>query len=217
MRVLIVEDDMALARGLAAGLSHHGFVADHVGDVEAALEWPDPAELAALIVDLGLPGTGGIELVRRWRRRFATPILILTARDNWEDKVEGLNAGADDFVVKPARIEEIVARLRAVMRRASGQHGALLRAGHISVDAAARQAFLDGEPVALTGTEYKLLLLFLHRAGRLLSQGEILDQLYPLDRERDPNTVEVYISRLRRKFGSNAIVLVRGLGYRLQQ
>lgn len=218
MRALFVEDDAELARRMCAGLRAHDFVVDAVVDGEAAMDWPDAHEISVMIVDLGLPGMGGLELVRRWRRaRLATPILILTARGSWQDKVEGLNAGADDFVVKPVQIEEIVARLHALMRRSSGQTGPQLAAGDITIDAGARLARLNGAPIELTQTEYRLLLLFVYRAGRILTQGEILDQLYPLDRERDANTVEVYISRLRRKIGAAAITNVRGLGYRFEQ
>lgn len=218
MRVMIVEDDRELARRLATALRSHDFIVDSVPDAEAALEWPDPDGVAVLIVDLGLPGMSGLELVRRWRReRHVTPILVLTARGGWEDKVAGLNAGADDFVVKPARSEEIVARIHALMRRSAGQLGPELNAGPVTIDTAARQVRLNGEVLEVTHTEYRLLLLFLYRAGRILTQGEILDQLYPLDRERDANTVEVYISRLRRKIGANTITTVRGLGYRFEK
>ncbi len=218
MRVMIVEDDRELARRLATALRSHDFIVDSVADAETALEWPDPGGVAVLIVDLGLPGMSGLELVRRWRRdRHVTPILVLTARGAWEDKVAGLNAGADDFVVKPARSEEIMARIHALMRRSAGQLGPELHAGPVTIDTAARQVRLNGEVLEVTHTEYRLLLLFLYRAGRILTQGEILDQLYPLDRERDANTVEVYISRLRRKIGANTITTVRGLGYRFEK
>lgn len=218
MRVLIVEDDAELALRMAAGLRDNDFVADTAPDVAAALDWPDPEGLAALIVDLGLPGESGLSLVRRWRgARRPAPILILTARGSWQDKVEGLNAGADDFVVKPARVEEIVARLHALIRRSSGQTGPRLAAGPVTIDAGARQAFVGDVPLDLTQTEYRLLLLFVHRAGRILAQSDILDQLYPLDRERDANTVEVYVGRLRRKIGRATITTVRGLGYRFER
>jgi two-component system OmpR family response regulator len=218
MRVMIVEDDRELARRLAAALRSRDFIVDSVPDAEAALDWPDPDGIAVLIVDLGLPGISGLDLVRRWRRdRRVTPILVLTARGAWEDKVAGLNAGADDFVVKPARAEEIVARIHALMRRSAGQLGPDLHAGPITIDTGARQVRLNGEAIEVTQTEYRLLLLFIYRAGRILTQGEILDQLYPLDRERDANTVEVYISRLRRKIGANTITTVRGLGYRFEK
>ncbi len=218
MRIMIVEDDNDLAQRLATALRQHDFIVDIAPDAEAALDWPDPGEVAVLIVDLGLPGMGGLELVKRWRRlHHGTPILVLTARGGWEDKVAGLNAGADDFMVKPARSEEILARIHALMRRASGQNGPQLRAGPIAIDTAARSVQLNGNALEVTHTEYRLLLLFVYRAGRILTQGEILDQLYSLDRERDANTVEVYISRLRRKIGADTITTVRGLGYRFEK
>lgn len=219
MRVCLVEDDEELARRLAAGLATAGFVVEHARDAETALAWPDPESFAALIVDLGLPGLGGLELVARWRAlKLATPILILTARDGWQEKVAGLNAGADDFVVKPARTEEIVARLHALARRTAGQSGPRLQAGGVSLDPAARTAWLaDGEPINLTQIEFRLLQFFLHRAGRIVSQSDVLDHLYPLSQERDLNTVEVHVARLRRKIGRAAITTVRGLGYRFER
>jgi len=219
MRVCLVEDDEELARRLAAGLAAAGFVVEHARDAEMALAWPDPESFAALIVDLGLPGLGGLELVARWRAlKLATPILILTARDGWQEKVAGLNAGADDFVVKPARTEEIVARLHALARRTSGQSGPHLQAGGVSLDPAGRAAWLaDGEALNLTQIEFRLLQFFLHRAGRIVSQSDLMDHLYPLSRERDLNTVEVHVARLRRKVGRTAITTVRGLGYRFER
>jgi DNA-binding response OmpR family regulator len=218
MRICLVEDDDELARRLSQRLTELGFVVERAADAEAALAWPDPERFAALIVDLGLPGLSGLELVRIWRKRaLATPILILTAQDGWRGKVDGLNAGADDFVVKPARAEEIGARLHALVRRSSGYAGPQMQAGPITVDAAARAAWLDGQPLELTQTEFRLLLHMVSRAGRILSQGELLDHLYPLSKERDANTVEVHIGRLRRKIGRSAITTVRGLGYRLER
>jgi len=218
VRICLVEDDDELARRMAEGLGAAGFVVERAADAETALGWPDPESFAALIVDLGLPGLDGLELVSRWRaRQLVNPILILTARDGWQEKVAGLNAGADDFVVKPARTEEIVARLHALARRTAGQTGPRLSAGAVSLDPASRAAWLDGEPIELTKMEYRLLLLFVHRAGRILSQHEILDHLYPLSRDRDLNTVEVHIGRLRRKVGRDAITTLRGLGYRFER
>jgi two-component system OmpR family response regulator len=218
MRICLVEDDDELARRLSQRLTELGFVVERAADAESALAWPDPERFAALIVDLGLPGLGGLELVRLWRKRaLATSILILTAQDGWRGKVDGLNAGADDFVVKPARAEEIAARLHALARRSSGFAGPQMRAGPITIDAAARAVWLDGQPLELTQTEYRLLLHMVARAGRILSQAELLDHLYPLSKERDANTVEVHIGRLRRKIGRSAITTVRGLGYRLER
>lgn len=219
MRLCLIEDDEELARRLAAGLNAAGFVVEHAADAETALAWPEPETFAGLIVDLGLPGLSGLDLIARWRaRKLATPILILTARDGWQEKVSGLNAGADDFVVKPARTEEIVARLHALARRTSGQSGPHLQAGSVTLDPAARAAWLaDGQALTLTQIEFRLLQFFLHRAGRIVSQRDLLDHLYPMSRERDMNTVEVHVARLRRKVGRDAITTVRGLGYRFER
>ena len=218
MRICLVEDDDELARRLGADLTTAGFVVERAADAETALAWPEPESFSALVVDLGLPGLGGLDLIAAWRARsLSAPILILTARDGWQEKVTGLNAGADDFVVKPARTEEIVARLRALARRTAGHTGPHLKAGAVTLDPAARAAWLNGEPLSLTQIEFRLLSLFMHRPGRILSQREILDHLYPLSTERDQNTVEVHVARLRRKIGRAAITTVRGLGYRFER
>jgi len=218
MRICLVEDDDELARRLAEGLSAAGFVVERAPDAETALAWPEPESFSALVVDLGLPGLGGLDLVAAWRaRHLSTPILILTARDGWQEKVAGLNAGADDFVVKPARTEEIVARLHALARRTAGQTGPRLKAGAVTLDPGARAAWLNGEPLNLTQIEFRLLSLFMHRPGRIFSQRELLDHLYPLSTERDLNTAEVHVARLRRKVGREAITTVRGLGYRFER
>ena len=170
----------------------------------------------AVIVDLGLPGMGGVELIRSLRRKgLRTPILILTARSAWQDKVEGLNAGADDFIVKPVRVEELVARLHALARRAAGQADSRLRSGALVLDPALAQASIDGRALDLTATELKLLTLLMLNPMRTLSQSALLDHLYPLDAEREPNTVEVHVGRLRRKIGRERLITVRGVGYRL--
>lgn len=218
MRLCLIEDDEELASRLSAGLGEAGFVVEHAPDAETALAWPHPESFAALIVDLGLPGADGLELIAAWRgRRLATPILILTARDGWREKVDGLNAGADDFVVKPARTEEIVARLHALARRTAGQSGPHLEAGGVRLDPASRSAWLGEVPLNLTQIEFRLLRFFMHRAGRVVSQRDVMDHLYALADERDLNTVEVHVGRLRRKIGREAITTVRGLGYRFER
>ena len=216
MRILLVEDDRDIAQRLANRLALHGFVVEQAHDAETAMALPDPEGLTALVVDIGLPGFNGIDLVRFWRaRELATPILILTARGSWQEKVEGLNAGADDYVVKPVHAEEIAARLHALVRRAGGHAAARLSAGAVVLDPMARAAWLDDVPLDLTQTEYRLLHLFMLRAGHVLGQNDILNHLYPAGDVRDRNTVEVHIGRLRRKIGRAAIGTVRGLGYRL--
>lgn len=218
MQLLLIEDDSDLAERMIARLAIAGFAVEHAASAEAALDWPSLSLFAALIVDVGLPGMNGIEFVRVARGRGVTaPILILTAHGSWEEKVVGLNAGADDYVVKPARAEEIVARLQALLRRSAGQPQARLRVAGLELDEQAKIAYRDGADIDLTHTEFRLLQLFMHRAGRILAQSDILDQLYPMAEEHDINAVEVQVGRLRRKIGKDAIRTIRGLGYRLER
>ncbi len=215
MRILIVEDELELAGRMTANLERHGMTCEHLDNAEDAVSFALDG-FAAVIVDLGLPGMGGVELIRSLRRKgLKTPVLILTARSAWQDKVEGLNAGADDFIVKPVRVEELVARLHALARRATGQADSRLRSGDLVLDPALAQATLAGRSLDLTATELKLLTLLMLNTARTLSQTALLDHLYPLDAEREPNTVEVHIGRLRRKIGRDRLITVRGIGYRL--
>jgi two-component system, OmpR family, response regulator len=218
MRLLVLEDEAELARRLSERLASGGFVVESVASAEAAFELPDPEHWAALVVDLGLPGINGIEFIRRWRQLgYDTPILVLSARGTWQEKVEGLNVGADDYVVKPVRGEELLARINALVRRAAGQTNSKISAGKIEMDPAARTVWREGELLELTQMEYRLLHLFLLRAGHILAQTEILDHLYPMADERDLNTIEVHVGRLRRKVGKEAITTIRGLGYRFER
>jgi two-component system, OmpR family, response regulator len=218
MRILFIEDEGEIARRVVTRLSGAGFVVEHVGDAEGALDLAGPEHFAAMVVDLGLPGIGGVELIRRWRERgHHTPILVLTARGSWQDKVTGLNTGADDYVTKPVRSEELIARLHALIRRAGGQSTPKLSAGNVQIDPTAKAVWLNGEQLHMTQIEYRLLYLFVLRAGHILSQSEILDHLYPMTSERDLNTIEVHIGRLRRKVGKTAVTTVRGLGYRFER
>lgn len=218
MRILVVEDEVELARRLCDRLETSGFVAESVASAEGALDLPDPKNWSALVVDIGLPGMDGFDLVRRWRQKgLDTPIIILSARGSWQEKVEGLNAGADDYVVKPVRGEELLARLNALVRRAAGQTHAKLEAGEIMMDPGARMVWRNKSQIELTQIEYRLLHLFLLKPGHILSQGEILDHLYPMAEERDLNTVEVHIGRLRKKVSKTAITTIRGLGYRFER
>jgi two-component system OmpR family response regulator len=218
MRLLVVEDDPELGRRLTERLRGADFAVELATSRAEAEDWPDVGRMAAVILDLGLPDGSGIDLLRHWRdRRLETPILILTARGSWQDKVEGLNAGADDFVVKPVRFEELLARLNALFRRQQGSRAATITAGDLALDPLARTATLAGAPLMLSKQEFRLLHLFLRRAGQVLSQTDILDDLYALDDEREPNTVEVLIGRLRRKIGRTKITTLRGLGYRFDK
>ncbi len=218
MRILFIEDESEIARRIVSRLSGIGFVVEHVSTAEDALQANDADKIVALILDLGLPGMSGVELIRRWRERnLSTPILVLSARGSWQEKVNCLNLGADDYVVKPVRSEELIARLYALVRRAAGQTSQHLVAGNVEIDPVAKSVWINGVQTELTQIEYKLLNLFVLRSGHILAQTEILDHLYPMETERDLNTVEVHIGRLRKKVGKAAITTVRGLGYRFER
>lgn len=215
MRILLVEDEAALGQRVVANLHRHGMTCEWVNNGEDALSFAGDG-FNVLVVDIGLPGMSGIELVQRLRTRGVdTPILILTARSGWEEKVEGLNAGADDFIVKPVRTEELVARLHALARRAAGHSSTRLSVGRITIDTGTSEAWLDGALVSLTAREFALLQLLLYSAGRTLNRQAILDNLYSLDVFPEENAVEVLIARLRRKIGRETVITVRGLGYRI--
>lgn len=218
MRILVIEDETDLSRRLCERLASGGYIVESVGSAEAVFDLPDPERWAVMVVDIGLPGMNGIEFIHRWRQMgHSTPMLVLSARGSWQEKVEGLNVGADDYIVKPVRGEELVARVHALVRRAAGQSSSKLNAGEIAMDPAARMVWRNGVQLDLTQIEYRLLHLFLLRVGHILAQTEILDHLYPMADERDLNTVEVHIGRLRRKIGKPAITTIRGLGYRLEK
>jgi two-component system, OmpR family, response regulator len=218
MRLLLVEDEPELGRRLSERLRGADFAVDLATSADQAEQWPDLDKMAAIILDLGLPDGEGLDLLRQWRaQRVDCPILILTARGSWQDKVEGLNAGADDFVVKPARFEELLARLNAQFRRHAGRRNNVLETGSLRLDPLTHEVWIDDAPLALSRQEYRLLHLFLRRPGQVLSQAGILEDLYDLDTERELNTVEVLIGRLRRKIGKDRISTQRGLGYRLER
>jgi len=219
MRVLIVEDEEALRDTLKARLAEAGFTVDEARDgnegLFAALEYP----LDVAIIDLGLPNLPGLELIRRVRAaRKSYPILILTARDNWRDKVEGLQAGADDYVVKPFQFEEVLARLQALLRRAGGWSSPELRCGPVVLDTRAQSVQVAGATVELTTFEYRILEHLMLRAGEVVSKTELTERLYDQDFERDSNVIEVLVGRLRRKLDPaeqlHPIETLRGRGYR---
>lgn len=215
IRILLVEDDQDIGTRLKEGLGGFGFVVEWVEDGEQGLSFALQEQFDAIVLDLGLPGLPGIEVLRGWRRAgCVTPVLILTARNSWTEKVEGLNSGADDYVTKPFQLDEVAARLRALMRRAAGQASPELRHGEIMLDPASGTATVAGRQIDLTAQEFRLLNLFLHRVGRVVTQAELLNHLYGLDDERNSNTIEVYVGRLRRKVGRDTIRTLRGLGYR---
>jgi DNA-binding response OmpR family regulator len=216
MRILLVEDDPLLGDGLKAGLAQHGFQVDWVRDGEAAArELRTPAHAAA-VLDLGLPRRDGLQVLADARRDGVTlPVLVLTARDAVPDRVRGLDAGADDYIVKPIDLDELAARLRALVRRAHGQPQDRLRAGPLALDPAARAVTLDGTPVALSTREFDLLHALLLNAGRVLSREQLEQHLYAWGREVDSNAVEYHVHHLRRKLGADCIRTVRGVGYLL--
>ncbi|MDE2621491.1 MAG: response regulator transcription factor [Sphingomonadales bacterium] len=215
MRVLLVEDDDQLSARLAERLRGAGFAVDVARSRAEGEDWPDMDKVAVVVLDLGLPDGTGLDLLRHWRaRKVLCPILILTARGAWQDKVEGLNLGADDFVVKPVRSEELIARIHALLRRRGESRDTWLEADGLRLDPATGEVFCDGAPLALSKQEFKLLHLFLRQRGRVLAQGDIVEHLYDLSTHRDLNAVEVLVSRLRRKIGAERIRTLRGLGYR---
>lgn len=221
MRILLIEDEAALCQELARQLRQHGHVVDTSGDGEEGLFLGQEYPVDVAVVDLGLPRLDGIEVVRRWRteeRRF--PILILTARGRWQDKVDGLEAGADDYLVKPFHFEELLARLRALVRRASGWTQPVLQCDPIALDTNSQSVTVAGQPVELTAYEYRLLEYLILHAGEVITKSELSDHLYHEDLDRDSNVLEVLVGRLRRKLDPtrsvNPIETLRGRGYRFR-
>ena len=216
MRLLVVEDDKDLNRQIVTALSQAGYAVDRAFDGEEGWFLGDTEPYDAVVLDLGLPKKDGISILSEWRRVGRTmPVLILTARDRWSDKVQGFDAGADDYVAKPFHIEEILARLRALLRRAAGRATSEFTCGPVHLDARAGRVSVDGKPVKLTSHEYRLLSYLMHHAGRIVPRSEIIEHLYEQDFDRDSNTVEVFVGRLRKKLGVDVIKTMRGLGYLL--
>jgi two-component system OmpR family response regulator len=216
LRILVVEDEAALARQLRAAIEQAGYAVDTAADGERADFLASTERYDAMVLDLGLPKIDGLTLLRRWRDSgLATPVLVLTARGSWHEKVQGIDGGADDYVAKPFRIEEVLARLRALMRRAAGHVAPALTAGSVTLDPRMARVTRDGAAVKLTSHEFRLLSYLMHHRGRVVPQSELIDHLYAQGSDRDSNTVEVFIARLRRKLGAAFIETVRGLGYRI--
>lgn len=216
MRILVVEDHRALARQVMDALAEAGFVADHAADGEEGHFLGETEPYDAVVLDLGLPVLDGLTVLKRWRSAGRDmPVLILTARDGWSEKVAGLNAGADDYLTKPFVMAELVARLQALVRRAHGRSRPEIALGRLLVDTAAQRVTLDGTAVKLTALEYRLLAYLALHAGQVVSKSELTEHLYAQDFDRDSNTLEVVVGRLRKKLGEGLIETMRGQGYRL--
>lgn len=216
MRVLVVEDERAIAEQLAAALTQATYAVDVAADGARADLLVHSERYDAILLDLGLPGADGLSLLRRWRDAgVQTPVLVITARGSWSERVLGIDHGADDYLPKPFRLEEVLARVRALIRRAHGHAQPELRAGRVTLDPRRSSVALDGRVVTLTSHEYRTLAYLMLAAGRVVSRSELTEHIYAQDCDRDSNTVEVFIARLRRKLGADAILTVRGLGYRV--
>ena len=216
VRVLVVEDESRIAGQIAAAMSDAGYAVDCAGDGERADFLVHTENYDAVVLDLGLPRVDGLTLLQRWRDAgIGVPVLVLTARGSWHEKVQGIDGGADDYLSKPFRMEEVLARVRALIRRASGQLSASLTVGRVSLDTRGAQVTVDGAPIKLTSHEFRVLSYLMHHRGRVVSQAELTEHIYAQAFDRDSNTVEVFIARLRRKLGASFIETVRGLGYRV--
>ena len=214
MRILLVEDDADLQRNLRKALADAGYVVDQAFDGEEGHFLGDTEPYDAVILDLGLPKMDGVRVLQQWRKAGKTmPVLILTARDRWSDKVAGFDAGADDYLAKPFYTEELLARVRALLRRAAGFATSEIEIGPLHIDTRASRVTLDGNPVKLTSLEYRLLAYLAHHKGRVVSRTELVEHLYDQDFDRDSNTIEVFVGRIRKKLGVEIIQTVRGLGY----
>jgi two-component system OmpR family response regulator len=217
MRILVVEDDINLNRQLADALKEAGYVVDVAFDGEEGHFLGDTEPYDAIILDIGLPEMDGITALEKWRAAGkGMPVLILTARDRWSDKVAGIDAGADDYVAKPFHVEEVLARIRALIRRAAGHSSSEITCGPVRVDTKSSKATVNGKPLKLTSHEYRLLAYLMHHKGEVVSRTELVEHMYDQDFDRDSNTIEVFVGRLRKKMGVDLIETVRGLGYRMQ-
>jgi two-component system OmpR family response regulator len=216
MRILVVEDEPTLAAQLVQALGEVGYAVDLASDGREALYMGDADCFDAVVLDLGLPQMDGISVLKGWRAAGRTmPVLILTARDSWHDKVLGMDAGADDYLAKPFHVEELLARLRALIRRASGHASVELVCGPLTLDMRTNRALLDGQTLVLTSHEYRVLAYLMHHQGKVISNSELTEHIYAQDFDRDSNTIQVFIARLRKKLPPETIETVRGLGYRL--
>ena len=211
-----MEDEATLSRQLAQAITEAGYAVDCAADGEQADFLVRTETYDAMILDLGLPRVDGLTLLRAWRdAALMVPVLVLTARSSWHERVKGIDDGADDYVTKPFQIEEVLARLRGLIRRAKGQPRSVLTCGAVTLDPRLARVTRDGRPVRLTGHEFRVLSYLMHNRDRLVPQSELTEHIYAQDADRDSNTVEVFVARLRRKLGAGIIETARGLGYRI--
>jgi two-component system, OmpR family, response regulator len=218
MRLLVVEDDPDLNRQLTTALTDAGYVVDTVADGEEGHFLGDTEPYDAVILDLGLPVIDGVTVLEKWRRSGRKmPVLILTARDRWSDKVAGFDAGADDYVSKPFHMEEVLARVRALLRRSAGHATSDISCGPLTLDTKSARVTVDGKAVKLTSLEFRLLAYLMHHKGRVVSRTELVEHLYDQDFDRDSNTIEVFVGRLRKKLEVDVLRTIRGLGYCLSE
>jgi two-component system OmpR family response regulator len=216
MRVLVVEDDANLNRQIKEALTDAGYAVDSAFDGEEGHFLGDTEPYDAVVLDIGLPQMDGLSVLEEWRRAGKTmPVLLLTARDRWSDKVQGIDAGADDYVAKPFHMEEILARIRALVRRAAGHASNEITAGSVRLDVKAGKVTVDGQSIKLTSHELRLLSYLMHHKGKVVSRTELTEHLYDQDFDRDSNTIEVFVGRLRKKLPEECIQTVRGLGYQI--
>jgi two-component system OmpR family response regulator len=216
MRILVVEDDANLNRQIKEALTEGGYAVDVAFDGEEGHFLGDTEPYDAVVLDIGLPQMDGLSVLEEWRRAGKTmPVLLLTARDRWSDKVQGIDAGADDYVAKPFHMEEILARIRALVRRAAGHASNEIVAGTVRLDVKAGRVTVDGQSVKLTSHELRLLSYLMHHKGKVVSRTELTEHLYDQDFDRDSNTIEVFVGRLRKKLPEECIQTVRGLGYQI--
>lgn len=217
MRILLVEDDPVISRNVREALERNGYLVEQTSNGEDAWFLGDTEDYAAIVLDLGLPVIDGLSVLKRWRENERRqPVLILTARGDWAERVEGIDAGADDYLTKPFQIEELLARLRAIIRRSAGQASSIIAAANIRIDTRHQTVSVDGQRIKLTPMEMRCLTYLATQDGRVVSQMELTDQLYAQDFERESNSVEVLVGRLRKKLGSNIIKTKRGFGYVLE-
>lgn len=215
MHVLLVEDDNELATRINRGLTQAGFVVERAVDGDDGFELGLQSQMDMIVLDLGLPGKPGLEVLKEWRARgVGTPVLILTARGTWTDKVSGLNEGADDYLTKPFHVPELVARLHALRRRGWGHASNILKHEDLTVNLATGEVTRGAELLELTALELRMLKYFMNRTRHVISQSELVEHLYNSDDMRESNTIEVYVGRLRRKIGAEKIKTLRGMGYR---